>query len=172
MQVYTHARAGTIVLCALMISSCAETGSLGQKSFETEYSTARDALEGGDFAKANRVYKRLVPDAGALQPRIRLELSHGYLRAGDFDAAAREAGSLAQTQQGDGRAAALSVQATAVHELGLKALASGDAVTGKSYLEQAEAALTEVLATNPDLDPLGSMAGRRASIQSRLSGMK
>ncbi|OAN75965.1 hypothetical protein A8B82_15755 [Sulfitobacter sp. EhC04] len=172
MQVYTHARAGTIVLCALLISSCAENGSLGQKSFETEYSTARNALEGGDFAKANRVYKRLVPDAGGFEPRIRLELSHGYLRAGDFDAAAQEAGSLAQSQSGDGRAAALSVQATAVHELGLKALAQGDKETGKSYLEQAEAALTEVLKTNPDLDPLGSMAGRKASIQSRLSGMK
>jgi hypothetical protein len=59
-----------------------------------------------------------------------------------------------------------------VHELGLKALAKGDREAGKSYLEQAEAALTEVLATNPDLDPLGSLAGRKASIQSRLSGMR
>jgi tetratricopeptide (TPR) repeat protein len=172
MQVFTHARAGTIVLCALLISSCAETGSQGQKNFETEYSTARNALEQGDFAKANRVYKRLVPDAGGLEPRIRLELSHGYLRAGDFNAAEKEAGGLAKAQTGDGRAAALAVQATAEHELGLQAFAKGDTKTGKTYLEQAEAALTEVLRTNPELDPLGSMAGRKKSIQSRLNGLR
>lgn len=172
MQVYTHARAGTLFLCALILSSCAETGSLGQKSFETEYAIARNALEQGEFAKANRVYKRLVPDAGRLEPRIRLELSHGYLRAGDFSAAAQEAGGLAKIQQGGGRSAALSVQATAVHEMGLQALAKGDQASGKTYLEQAEAALTEVLQANPELDPLGSMQLRKKSISSRLSGLR
>lgn len=172
MQVTYYSRAGIVGLCALLISSCAETGSMGQKSFKSEYGMARTALEKGNFVKANRAYKRLVPDAGALEPRIRLELSHGYLRAGDFQAASDEAGRLVKSQQGDSRAAALSVQATAVHEMGLAALSEGDTEKAKTYLQQAEAALTEVLKTNPDLDPLGGMAGRRASIQSRLSGLR
>ena len=56
--------------------------------------------------------------------------------------------------------------------MGLQAFAKGDTKTGKTYLEQAEAALTEVLRTNPELDPLGSMAGRKKSIQSRLNGLR
>ncbi len=172
MQIFTLARAGMLGLSYLMISGCAETGSIGQKSFQSQYITARTALEQGDYDKANRVYKQLVPNAGELQPRIQLELSHSYLRAGDFAAASKEASRLAGGQRGKGRAAALSVQATADHEMGLQALAKGDAKIGKSYLMQADAALTELLKTNPDLDPLGAMAGRKSNIKSRLETLR
>jgi hypothetical protein len=43
---------------------------------------------------------------------------------------------------------------------------------GKSHLERANTALAEVLENNPDFDPLGSMAGRKASIEVRLNGMR
>lgn len=172
MQVFTLARAGVVGLSYLMISSCAGTGSSGEKNFESHYVTARTALEQGDYAKADRTYMALLPDSGALQPRLRLELSHSYLRAGKFAAASKEAGSLADGENGTARAAALSVMATAEHEMGLQALAKGDTKTATSYLKQAETALTEVLATNPDLDPLGSLAGRKASIIARLNGLR
>ncbi|MGC1497766.1 MAG: hypothetical protein WA790_18320 [Sulfitobacter sp.] len=172
MKIFTRTRAGFLGLSVLMISSCAETGSIGQKSFQSNYITARSALEQGDYDKANRAYRTLLPDAGELQPRIQLELSHSYLRAGDFAAASKQASRLAGSQKGKGRAAALSVQATADHEMGLQALAKGDAETGKSYLMQADAALTELLKSNPDLDPLGGMAGRKSNIKSRLESLR
>jgi hypothetical protein len=171
MQAIQITRAGVIGLSFLALASCTEGSSKGKTSFQSQYATARNALEKGDFDSANRMYLRLAPDAGALQPRVRLELSHSYLRSGNFKAAAAEAGKLAQSQSGAGRAAALSVQATADHELGIAALADGDAKAGKTHLMQAEQALTELLASNPEFDPLGSLAGRRATIAARLKGM-
>ncbi|MBD3664943.1 hypothetical protein [Sulfitobacter aestuariivivens] len=172
MQANRTARAGILGLSILLMSSCAEVGTVGQKSFQSQYTTARTALEKGQFDKANRAYLQMLPDAGALEPRLKLELSHSYLRAGNFDKAAQMAGNLANAQQGTGRAAALSVQATADHEIGLIALKKGDKETGKTHLERAKLALTEVLEKHPDLDPLGGMAGRMASIEVRLNGMR
>lgn len=172
MQIFTLARAGMLGLSVFMISSCAEMGSVGQKSFQSQYTSARSALEQGDYDKSSRAYRALLPDAGELQPRVQLELSHSYLRAGNFAAASKEASRLAGAQNGKGRAAALSVQATADHEMGLQALAKGDAKAGKSYLMQADVALTELLQTNPDLDPLGGMAGRKANIKTRLETLR
>ena len=171
MQHYYTVRTGVLALAALALVSCGETNTLVGTSFNTQYFAARDALETGKFEKASRSYARLLTRAGPLEPRIRLEYSHALLRAGDNAAAAREARTLAHRQNGLARHAALSVAATAEHELGIDAIQSGDQVKGKQLLKQADAAITEVLKNDPGLDPLGALAGRQASIRVRLKAL-
>lgn len=156
--------AGGIVL---LLGSCdAPTGS--QNGFQKQYVVARDALENGQYARASRAYGQLMKKAGPLRPRLQLEYAHSELRAGNYAEAARLASDLAQNQKGQDRAAALSVQGTAQHELGLTMLQKGDAESGKTLLRAADKALSEVVKSHPDLDPLGSLAGRRAALQARL----
>lgn len=156
--------AGCVVL---LLGSCdAPTG--GQSGFQKQYVVARDALESGQYARASRAYGQLMQKAGPLRPRLQLEYAHSELRAGNYAEAARLASDLAQNQKGQDRAAALAVQGTAQHELGLAALQKGDAESGKTLLSAADKALSEVVKTHPDLDPLGSLAGRRAAIRARL----
>jgi hypothetical protein len=171
MQVISLCRAGVFGLSVLALVSCDESANFGEKSFKSQYSSARDALEKGKYEQANRVYLRLMPTAGALQPRLRLELAHSYLRSGNFAAAAKEARSSAGAQTGTGKAAALAVQATADHELGLKALARGDTSNGKGLLKQADTAMAWIIKKHPELDPVGALAGRRASIAVRLKSL-
>ncbi len=172
MQRYYAVRVGVLALVTLALASCEEGPALsGDSSFRNQYVVARDALEAGKYDRASRVYARLLTRAGPLEPRIRLEYAHALLRGGNNAAAAREGRQLAQTQTGTARNAALSVVGTAEHELGLAAIQSGDAVTGKRFLQQAEAAIAEVLKSDPELDPLGALAGRRASIQVRLKAL-
>jgi hypothetical protein len=128
-------------------------------------------LEKGQYEQANRRYLRLIPNGGSLQPRLRLELAHSYLRGGNFASAAKEARLLASTQSGEAKAAALSVQGTAEHELGIRALSNGDTVQGKKFLLSADRAMAAVLKSHSSLDPLGSLAGRRASIKVRLRNL-
>ncbi|WP_146591302.1 hypothetical protein [Puniceibacterium confluentis] len=161
-------RAGVLALAALMLVSCEQGAGPGDAGFRTQYFSARDALEEGRYDRASRTYARLLTRAGPLEPRIRLEYAHSLLRAGDYAAAAREARQLAGSQSGTGRRAALSVQATADHELGLVAIQSGDTGAGRRLLSQAELAISEVLEHEPALDPLGALAGRQASIRVRL----
>lgn len=171
MQVFTCLRAGFAGLSILALVSCDEGASFGQGTFEARYSGARDALEKGKFDQASKAYSRLLPVSGALAPRIRLELAHSYLRGGKFAEAASEARGLTTTQKGTARAAALTVQATADHELALKALAKGDVATGKQLLRQADQAMAEILKSHPGMDPVGTLAGRRASIAVRLKAL-
>ena len=171
MQVISLCRAGVFGLSVLALASCDESANFGEKSFKSQYSSARDALEKGKYEQANRSYLRLMPTAGALQPRLRLELAHSYLRGGNFAAAAKEARSSASAQTGTGKAAAVAVQATADHELGLKALARGDVANGKGLLKQADKSMAWIIKTHPDMDPLGALAGRRASIAVRLKAL-
>ncbi|MGH1356935.1 MAG: tetratricopeptide repeat protein [Thalassovita sp.] len=140
----------------------------GGSGFQKEYSVARTALEEGKFDRASRSYARLLEQSGPLRPRIQLEYAHSELRAGRFEKAAELAGELTRSQKGQDRAAALAVLGTAQHELGLAQLQNGNASTGKRYLQTAEVALNDVLKSHPQLDPLGSLAGRRASIKARL----
>ena len=86
-------------------------------------------------------------------------------------AARREARALAQGQSGSARRAALSVAATAEHELGLVAIQQGDPAAARQLLHAADAAIAEVLASEPELDPLGALAGRQASIKVRLKAL-
>ncbi len=168
MQAISLARIGMISCVALLLGSCGEGSGPAGSGFQSKYAVARNALETGDYARAKRSYQRLIAEAGPLVPRLQLEYAHAELRAGNYAAAAKIAGDLAQNQSGEARAVALAVQGTAQHELGLDLLARGEVEAGKAQLTQARAALSEVLKSKSDLDPLGSMAGRRASIEARL----
>lgn len=171
MQVISMTKFAIISLSFVILGSCGDSlgpQAAGNGGFHAKYAVARNALEGGDYARASRSYQRLITQAGPLAPRLQLEYAHAELRAGNYGEAARIAGTLAQGQSGAARGAALAVQGTAQHELGLALLAKGEIAPGKAQLTQASAALAEVLKARDDLDPLGSMAGRRASIEARL----
>ena len=171
MQRYHTVRAGVLLLAVLTLVSCEDGPSTGDAGFRNQYFAARDALEDGKFDRASRTYARLLTRAGPLEPRIRLEYAHSLLRAGDYPAARREARALAQGQSGSARRAALSVAATAEHELGLVAIQQGDPAAARQLLPAADAAIAEVLASEPELDPLGALAGRQASIKVRLKAL-
>ncbi len=168
MQAISLARHGLMVAgAALVLGSCGES-STARGGFHSQYSVARNALETGDYARAKRSYQKLISQAGPLAPRLQLEYAHAELRSGNYGEAARVAAALAKSQSGEARAAALAVQGTAQHELGLQLLSEGQPEAGKTQLTSARAALAEVLKAETDLDPLGSMAGRRASIEASL----
>lgn len=175
MQRHHTVRAGALALAVLTLVSCEQgtprASKPGDAGFRNQYFAARDALEDGKYDRASRTYARLLTRAGPLEPRIRLEYAHALLRGGDHAAAAREARTLARSQSGTARRAALSVAATAEHELGLAAIQNGDAASGKRLLQQADEAITEVLTSDPGLDPLGALAGRQASIRVRLKAL-
>lgn len=156
------------VLLPLAACGTAESTSSG---FRKDYVVARSALEEGEYSQANRQYARLMSSAGPFLPRIQLEYAHSLLRAGNYAQAAQMAEAMSMASDGAGSAAALAVAATARHELGLEALAEGKTQAGKMHLEQAQASMAQVLATHPELDPLGSLAGRQASIAVRLRAL-
>lgn len=153
-------RTGLAGLALIGLGSCGDE-MVSRNSFESQYAVARNALEGGQYDRARRSYQKLLQQAGPLAPRLQLEYAHTELRAGNYEQAAQIASSLA-------RSAALAVQGTAQHELGLQQLSEGNTVAGQQNLTAANNALQEVLKSNPDLDPLGAMAGRQAKISSRL----
>lgn len=168
MQTVPFLKAGVTGLLLLVLGSCGEE-MVSRNSFEGQYAVARNALEGGQYDRARRSYQRLLENAGPFTSRVTLEYAHTELRAGNYAEAAQLAGQVARSQQGAARGAALAVQGTAQHELGLQQLAGGDVASGRQNLQAASAALGEVLKKTPDLDPLGSMAGRQASINARLN---
>ncbi|MEO0370776.1 MAG: hypothetical protein AAF231_04895 [Pseudomonadota bacterium] len=165
-------KGASIALCVVALIGCDAEYAAKGNSFQSQYTQARTALEKGNYNTANRLYGDLMGNSGPLENRIRLELSHSHLRAGQFNAAAQVSGDLADQSEGTARSAALSVRGTAMHELGLALLAQGDMAAGKSHLKSAEQALGEVLKEDPKLDPLGSLAGRKAAISARLRTMQ
>lgn len=167
MQAVPFAKTALAAVTLLVLSNCAEQFAT-QNGFQARYFTARKALESGQYEQARRVYGKLIAEAGPLVPRLELEYAHAELRAGNYDAAARQAEALAQGQTGEARGAALAVQGTAQHELALQMLHNGDIRGGEAMLKTARTALAEVVGSYPDLDPLGSMAGRLAAIEARL----
>ncbi len=114
----------------------------------------------------------MMPQAGPLEARLRLEYAHSLLRSDKFIEAGREARLVAANQQGNDRLAALAVQGTADHEAALAALAAGqnDAAT-KARLAAAGSALDAVLEERKIFDPLGTLAQRRAAIKTTLAGL-
>ena len=160
-------RAGFTGLSVILVAACS-ADTLSRGSFQGQYAQARNALETGEYNRARRAYKALLPKAGPFAPRVQLEYAHTELRSGNFEEAARLAGELAGVSEGPARGAALAVQGTALHEMGLALLADGDSANGAARLREAKSALAEVLKEHPDLDPLGSMEGRHAGISSRL----
>lgn len=134
---------------------------------------ARGALEAGDYALAAERYRQLIPAAGPLAPRLRLEYAHALLRAGEYSEAASEAGALAAGQTGAERAAALSVLGTAEHERGRAAMARGDfGPETEAALRRARQAPAGMLASDGASDPLGGMAARLAAIEAELAGLR
>lgn len=168
MQYQTYVKVGIACALAALLGSC-DMPQVGSTGFQSQYVVARNALEGGDYARSGRVYAKLVPEAGPLTPRIKIEYAHSHLRAGNYAAAVAEAAPVARSASGDTRSAALAVQGTAQHELALAALAAGDTDAAKRYLSEAKAALSEVLKNHPKLDPLAALAGRAAQIEVQLS---
>lgn len=168
MQVGFFSKAGLVLSAGLILGSCGDTIGGG---FQSQYAVARNALEVGDYARAKRGYQKLLAEAGPLAPRLQLEYAHAELRAGNYAEAARIAADLAANQTGDARGAALAVQGTAQHEQGLLLLSQGQVEPGKAQLKAAQAALGEVVKSHAGLDPLGSMAGRHASIAVRLRAL-
>ena len=177
MQARSLLTAGWALGLALVLGSCGETMSSGS-GFQLKYAVARNALEAGDYERARKAYLKLISQAGPLTPRLQLEYAHAELRAGNFSEAASAASNLAQSQSGTARGqsgtargAALAVQGTAQHELGLILLSQDQTAAGKAQLVAAQKALSEVLKSHADLDPLGGMAGRKASIAARLKAL-
>lgn len=160
-----------LALGGLLPLAACDTADGNASGFRKDYVVARAALEGGEYGQANRQYARLMNSAGPFLPRIQLEYAHSLLRAGDYAQAAQMAEAMSLSNEGAGSAAALAVAATARHEMGLQALAQGKTQAGKMHLERAHASMAQVLATHPEMDPLGSLAGRQASITVRLKAL-
>ncbi|MEL7252748.1 MAG: hypothetical protein AAGL23_01135 [Pseudomonadota bacterium] len=165
-------KGASIALCVVALIGCDAEYVAKGNSFQSQYTQARTALEKGNYNTANRLYGDLMGNAGPLENRIQLELSHSHLRAGQFNAAAQVSGALANQSEDTARSAALSVHGTAMHELGLALLAQGDLAAGKTHLKSAQQAFDEVLREDPKLDPLGSLAGRKAAIAARLNALQ
>lgn len=151
------ALAGTL---GLALSACEENGG----SFQRDYAVSRNALEMGRFDQAARGYGRLIEKAGRYEPWIRLEYAHALLRSDRYAEAAQEARAVAATQTGTFRSAALAVQGTAEHELGMAATGPD----GRARLMSAQAALAEVLKNDPQIDRLGTLRMRKAQIDRQL----
>ncbi len=163
-----------LALLGLILIACETSGvslNMGLNSgFKGKYLSARNALENGSYPKAVRSYQSLLKSSGPLEARVRLEYAHSLLRADRFSEAFEQAKILADSQTGVARSTALSVQATAEHELALTALANGmrDG-TVKDRLKSAKSALDEMLKNHKELDTLGAMAARRSAIKKALS---
>lgn len=171
MQVKPLATAGLLGFSLFILSACDEGTGIGEKNFQRQYAIARDALERGRYSQASQAYAQLIPQAGPLAPRMRLEYAHTQLRAGKYAEASSQAGALAKSQDKALRSAALAVHGTAEHELGVAALSAGDHTAGKRHLQAAKSSLAQMLKNHPDMDPLGAMAGRKASIDVRLKSL-
>jgi HEPN domain-containing protein len=171
MQAGSLAKAGLLGVSFLVLVACEEGSGVGEKNFQKQYSIAREALESGRYATAAETYAALIPRAGPLAPRLKLEYAHTKLRAGHYDAASEQAVALANSETGVARSAALAVHGTAEHEMARASLDNGDRAKAKVHLQAAEKSLSEMLRQNPELDPLGAMAGRHQSIKARLQSL-
>lgn len=171
MRSHKYLRGAGFGLVALLLVSCEDGATFGGDSFRAQYTVARNALEEGNYPRANRAYERLLPKSGAMETRVRLEYAHSQLRAGNFAAAATQARLVANSPDPAAHPAGLAVLGTAEHELGLALIRKGDTAGGVKLLRQAETSLSKVLKKNQELDPLGALSDRRASIRARLKAL-
>ena len=153
------------------LTGCAENSVASRGTFKADYLVARGALESGRYGEAIRDYRRLLPTAGPLEGRLRLEYAHSLLRDDRFADAAAQARMLAGAETGTARATALAVEGTAEHELALAALKDkpGDTAAIRAHLLAAQAAFGEALDDPADLDPLGVLAIRKHNIETMLA---
>ena len=163
--------AATLVGCQLDAPSFSPTAR--NAGFKDSYSVARAALEGGKLAKAERSYKNLILQAGPLDGRVRLEYAHVLLRAGKFEEASGQARVAATLLEGPGHSAATAVQATADQEWARVALSSGHSGGEvRQRLISARDGFDTVLKAHPQLDPLGSLALRRKTIDAEMRALQ
>lgn len=176
MQAGPFFRTALAGLCLSFVASCGGDGNFGgsfgeDNSFQSRYVAARTALEAGKYERANRIYADLLEIAGADEPEVRLEYAHSLLRAGEYEEARNQARFIAQGSESDLRASALYVQGTAQDELGRDAAQAGDYAAARAHFSGAATSLSEALKSHPELDPVGSMAGRLKEIQIRLKSL-
>lgn len=157
-----------MVLAVALLAGCGATlggsdpDAVTRGAFKADYMSARASLERGRFGRAAKGYEALLEQAGPAAPRIRLEYAHALLRADKFEAASRTARKAASEQEGLARASALSVQATADHEIARAGLAEGRADADlHARLVSAREAFDAILQDHPELDPMGGLAARR-----------
>lgn len=142
-------------------------------NFRIDYQKARSALEAGSYSKAVRRYGSLLERSGPAAGRVRLEYAHALLRANQFADAALMARRSAAEQTGLARASALSVQATAEHEIA-RASMSGGHYDRSVYnqLVTAGAAFDQAFNLHPELKTDGLLAMRRLEIANATSTVK
>ena len=168
-QISCRTRAVLAAAALVSLAAC-EPGVLSKSAqFQRNYSAARTALEQGNYEIAVNRYRALLPTAGPMRPRVRLEYSHALLRNGQNAEAAKVAHALAEESRDTERAAALAVEGTALHEEALALMKSGHEDEARAPLKRAAVALDEMLKLDPSLDPLGSMASRRREIGAELA---
>lgn len=161
--------AGIMALAACDTATIGSSGTGADRGFEKSYFRARTALEERNYATAIRHYNGLLTNAGPLESRMRLELSHAYLRSDQYAEASAQARQVAAAHQDERRAAALAVYATAEHRMAQDAMSDGDfGPTTRGHLQAADKAFAEMLKTAPDLDPLNSMAERHRMVKASL----
>lgn len=156
----------------LLLLACENTAGQASGGFQREYLVARQALETGNYDLAIRRYGAMLPSAGPLTPRLRLEYAHSLLRGNRFDDAAREADALVDSHSGDARGSALAVRATARHEAARALIATGqNDERVRALLRQARADFELFLAQHENLDNVGAMRSRAALVASDLAGV-
>lgn len=166
------AAAGFSGLLVLVACNGPDMGIETSRGFAAAYAQARSALEAGSYDTAANRYEAMLSTAGPLETRLRLERAHALLRADRYAAAAQEARVVAASHSDNRRAAALAVVGTAEHRMAQDAMSEGDfGPTTIAHLQRARAALSEMLNTAPDLDPLGSMAQRLSMIEASLQNL-
>lgn len=158
-------------LLVVFLGSCDSPSGSGGPGFQSEYSSAREALEDGRYASASRKYGRMVQKYGdgPAGARLRLELSHAMLRSGAYTQAASVARVVSRGTTGRAQYMALAVLGTAEHQAARERLARGenDAETASRF-KAAAAALDAFLAEDHDLDLGGAMERRRALLRSEM----
>lgn len=152
-------------LIGIALAGC-ESGGAGDVGMKRQYDVTRKALESGRYDKALKGYQKLLQEPGRYEGRLRLEYAHALLRANRYQEAANEARALAGITSGPARSAALAVQATAEHELGMQT--SGPA--SAAYLKSAQGAFAEVLAAHPEVDTIGTLRMRKTQLDGQVGG--
>ncbi|WP_318330726.1 tetratricopeptide repeat protein [Sulfitobacter sp. D35] len=159
------------MVSGMTLASCSGVGGSGgsDRGFQASYFSARSALEAGNYDSAVTRYDRMLTEAGPLESRLRLEMAHALLRSDRYAEASEQARQVASSHEDNRRAAALSVVGTAEHRLAQEAMSRNDfGPATVAHLQRAQAAFAELLKTAPDLDPLGSMAERKAMVDASL----
>lgn len=169
MQSRLISRGVLTAVSALFLGACENPGGLATGGFRNDYMVARQALEAGDYGLAIRRYDAMIRTAGPLEPRLRLEYAHSLLRGNRFDDAAREAGTLVETQTGAAQGSALAVRGTARHEAARELLAGGQRDdTVKALLLQARSDLDSFLKNHPGMDVSDMMRERSRLLEADL----